>query len=370
MKRPGPKVLILISVCIAGITLWLILRFGGTEQEGSPSKGRPLVAAASPAKSATSAMQASVPDFGSDAFKKYVLDRTAKWLESRNRDAASLVALWDLTGDESLLDEAAEKFLNDPRVCVAMINRFGSGEKALPWVERLIAIEPGNPAAWYWKAQLSAKSNNPEQTLEALKKAVGTKGQPDTHLRDRMVTVREAALASGSTLKEAAAAALIAPLSKNGSHFLAGGTMSFLRNELAAAKAAGNPERVAEIAGLGAASAEHVGLIGASTLLDDLVRVSILRNMLGELDPGTPFGNDGKTVRERLDEVTAEKEETGKLIESVKGMADLSMQFLSEAQAAEYTDRFILHGERAAMQWLEKQPTALPEGGAAAPQKE
>ena len=45
--------------------------------------------------------------------------------------------MWDLTRDEALLKEAAEKFPNDPLVCLAMAGG-GPSRNALPWIERLV----------------------------------------------------------------------------------------------------------------------------------------------------------------------------------------------------------------------------------------
>ena len=61
--------------------------------------------------------------------------------------------MWDLTGDEALLEEAAQEFPNDPGVCVAMIGHHGgTTAKGLPWIERLLAVEPSNPHVWHIKA--------------------------------------------------------------------------------------------------------------------------------------------------------------------------------------------------------------------------
>src|SRR5436190_541375 len=120
MKNSRSRVLVVVVAVIAGFVVWLFLR-GGPAESNAPEKSGNRLTALPPAKVAAPGKQASVPEFGTDAFKKYILERGAKWMESRNRDAGSLVAMWDLTGDGSLLDEAAAKFPNDPRVCVAMI---------------------------------------------------------------------------------------------------------------------------------------------------------------------------------------------------------------------------------------------------------
>ncbi len=56
----------------------------------------------------------ALPTFGTEAFNQLAKERGAAWLTSRNRDAVSLLAMWDLTGDETVLREAAEKFPGNP----------------------------------------------------------------------------------------------------------------------------------------------------------------------------------------------------------------------------------------------------------------
>lgn len=351
MNKPETRFFVVLLAVVSGVVLWLLLR---PEPSGDSTRKKQRVPAGAkqPSKVSGAGTRETVPEFGTGEFKKHALERCRKWIASRNRDAASLVALWDITGDASLLDEAAAKFPNDPRVCVAMIRRVGITADALPWVERLMAAEPGNPAGWYWKAQIVAGTEKPEVALDALRAATGTKGKPDTHVRDRIATVREAALASGATVKEAAIMALSAPYSRGG--FLPPWPGRLLHDEIEAAKAAGDTDRVAEIAGLGAAAGEHLGLIDAPTIGDDLVRMNVLKAMLRELDPETEYGTDGKTVTTRLAEVNAEWTETTKGWKPTDPADSFpnNLNRLTEAQASEFTDRFILHGERAAWRWL------------------
>ena len=86
------------------------------------------------------------PEFGTPEFGQVAMEQVEAWLASRGRDAAGLVGAWDITGDEALLMEAAERFPGDPRVCVAMIWKLlGNGEDAAEWVDRLVSAEPQNP---------------------------------------------------------------------------------------------------------------------------------------------------------------------------------------------------------------------------------
>jgi hypothetical protein len=195
--------------------------------------------------------------------------------------------------------------------------------------------------------------------LEALRTATATKGGPDNHLRDRIVTAREAALASGASVREAATLALTGPFSKAGTPALAGKTLGLLREQIRAAKAEGNSEQVLDLAALGSASAEHFRLTDSPTIMDEMVRVQVSRTMLKELDPETEFGTEGKTVAVRQAELEAESAEIARLGQ-VTETAGVWLENLSEAQVSGYADQVVLHGERAAKRWLEAQMKETP----------
>ena len=124
------------------------------------------------------------PEFGTPEFGRVARDRVEAWLASRGRDAAGLVGAWDMTGDEALLMEAAERFPGDPRVCVAMIWKLlENGEDAREWVDRLAAAEPQNPGALYLRAAAQHKAGASEEAIATLKGAVALSGKLDLHLR-------------------------------------------------------------------------------------------------------------------------------------------------------------------------------------------
>ena len=138
---------------LAGITAagaaWLCWFFFRQEPEAITSHAapRPTVQTQDPLTSQPATPAGPWPEFGTPEFKTMALERGKRWLESRGRDSGSLIAAWDITGEEALLLEAAEKFPNDPRVCLSMIQHADNDpEAALPWIERLIAAEPDNPS--------------------------------------------------------------------------------------------------------------------------------------------------------------------------------------------------------------------------------
>ncbi len=325
-----------------------------------PEKVTPrVVATANPAQAPlTSQPVKSVdpwPQFGTPEFKTMALERGKKWLESRGRDAASLVAMWELTGDESLLLEAAERFPNDPRVCLGMIQHAGKdGTAALPWIERLIAAEPDNPNGHYLKVSALMQLKDGAGALVALRAAAALKGTLDDHLRDRILTVREAALASGAGIRDASALALVAPLSHSTAYQTFAGASRVLRAEIVAAKADGDQDRLVQIAGFGMAVVAHANAGASDSLVHELVGLTVEKAVLSELPGDTEFGVSGRTVSEQRDEMELRRAD---IMQFIKQAEDCSgtLEGASDAVNAEYTDRFLLHGERAARTWLLEQ---------------
>lgn len=145
-----------------------------THMSGNPSASKPA---------------GPLPKFGTPEFKRTLFERGQKWLDSRGRDAAGLLAVWNLTGDKAFLDEAADKFPNDPRVCMEMIQRGGSRKGLLPWIERLIAAQPLNPEGLYQKARILQLGGDRAGAIAALRQAAVMSGRREDHLVERIQTI-------------------------------------------------------------------------------------------------------------------------------------------------------------------------------------
>jgi hypothetical protein len=337
------------GLAVLGLLCWLIFRT--PPPDATPAKKPAPLEAAQPIATKPPDMPTEDwPEFGTPEFKAMAPERIRKWLESRGRDAASLVAAWDITGEESLLTEAAENFPNDPRVCLAMI-AWLTPKDALPWIERLIAAEPQNPEGFYLKAWACRAMKDNAAALEAIRSAVTMNGERDSHIKDRMLTVREAALASGAGIRDAADLAIAAPCTHTPIHKALNGLM-VIGTELKAAKAAGDTERMLELAGLGLAVAGKLNQ--TPDILDELVSSTLEKAVLSELPPDTEIGAAGTSAALQLEEFNARREELMKFLKQGNSFEAIRAA-ASDAEIAEYTDRHILYGERAAVEWLQQQ---------------
>jgi hypothetical protein len=292
------------------------------------------------------------PEFGTPEFGQVALERVEAWLASRGRDAAGLVGAWDMTGDEALLMEAAERFPGDPRVCVAMIWKLlGNGEDAAEWVERLVAAEPQNPGALYLRAAAQHGAGESRAAIETMRGAVALSGKLDLHLRDRMVTVREAALASGAGVRDAAMLSILAPLSRGtGAPFLSGGHRA-VADGIKAAVAAGDAEEVTALAGISLGMANQMASVPAPNLLDQLVENAWRRSTLKAMSGETEYGDSGTTVSQQLERVEAKRSELQAVVKESQRVGEW-LQQASEAEAVSYADTFLLRGELEAMKMI------------------
>ena len=294
------------------------------------------------------------PEFGTPEFGQVAMEQVEAWLASRGRDAAGLVGAWDITGDEALLMEAAERFPGDPRVCVAMIWKLlGNGEDAAEWVDRLVSAEPQNPGALYLRAEAQYKAGASEEAMATLKGAVALSGKVDLHLRDRMMTVREAALASGAGVKDAAMLSIFAPLSRGGGAPYLNGGHRVVADGIKSAVAAGDAEEVTALAGISLGMANQMASSPAPNLLDQLVEHEWRRSTLKAMSGETEYGDSGTTVSQQLELVEAQRSElkAAAVAKESKRVAEWLEQ-ASDAEVASYADTFLLRGELEAMKMI------------------
>ena len=349
-----------VMVLLAGgWMMWLLMR-----QPDSPAL--PLAPPA-PRQSAATPAQARKPApppvFGSAEFKKMLIQGSASWLEARHRDAPGLLALWDISGDETYLREAAAKFPDDPSICTAMLDHWVTSqgrmsvEEAQLQVDRLIAAAPDNPMSYYWEAcfldqlpRSTWKPPNPGyvETLTAtLQTALSKSGVPDRYLTGRRMVLKEAALAAGASPREAAR------LSMNGASLA---SMEFIFTSRVAVSremtAQSSPADL-ELTDLSIQAGQHLaGVPGLSVRFRQ--RLAQLDSepwtMLLARDPDAVIPETGQSVREFLDQRRLHPTEEATLLRQESAVT----RFLGEMPdpvISKYADLFAREGELSALRW-------------------
>jgi hypothetical protein len=79
-----------------------------------------------------------------------------------------------------------------------------------------------------------------------------------------------------------------------------------------------------------------------------LVGMAVERNALNTMDPNSPYGGDGRTVKDRLDYLAQESAEIRKLAQQTEALQPM----MSDQDWISYKDRWRVFGEEAAARWL------------------
>jgi hypothetical protein len=363
LARMKPNTLRWVGVTAAvaaAVQCWYLLSMEPDSARRTAGKG-PATATRMTGKKFTAPPAEPWPKFGTSEFNRRALERGGKWLTSRGRDAGSLIAMWDLTGDESLLNEMAEKFPDDPRVCIAMIQRaVGDPKQAMPWIERLIAAAPGNPAGRYLKAWALENSGDHAGAIAALREATGMPTGPGDYRHERDSTLRLAAAACGISQREVALIALQKCRDDNLSRQVFQSASQAVRQEMDAAKALGREDVVVEMGRLGLDTADSLAF-RAGTLGNEAAANGLERAVLTLLPEDTVYGNGmpaGKLkalAMERCVEISRCRSE-------VKKEEAALLLAATDAVVIEYSDRFLERGEAASLAWLTEQVMAEKQG--------
>jgi hypothetical protein len=343
----------LFAACIAaaaGLLCWYLLN---RKPDAAPPASRTVPASASPGTDNSVVPAPSpLPEYGSHLFQSVMHERGLVWLNSRGRDAAGLIALWDITYDEELLREAAEKFPTDPGVCRAMIQESrGHAQTEQLWIERLLAAQPGNPDNLYLKCASLLSGDDRAGALAVLRDAVLVKTPRLTDLRSRALAIRDAALAAGAAPAAASRIALQASAVHSGSVEMAQGISRVLSEEIHDARVAGDEARLLYIAGLALAFADRLPHASPPLLSDTTIASDLRTTVLASLSDDTEIGERGGVTVAQLKQDAQKWEDDLRNIYTLGTRAEEFLTTASDAVVAEYTERFLTDGEVSAWQW-------------------
>jgi DNA-directed RNA polymerase sigma subunit (sigma70/sigma32) len=105
---------------------------------------------------------------------KLTAGQVESYLKENQRSAASLLAAYRTTDDQTLLDEAMRKFPNDPQVAFeAAFKKDASPEEQRQWLHALKQSAPLNALADYLSAAHYFKAGQPDQAVQDLIAASG-----------------------------------------------------------------------------------------------------------------------------------------------------------------------------------------------------
>ena len=269
------------------------------------------------------------------------------YLQANRRSAASLLAAYRTTGDVALLEEATQKFPNDPQVGfeAAMRKDVPAAEKRR-WLDTLKQSAPDNAFPDYLSAAEHFKAGRPDQAVQDLIAASG-KTQFQDYSLNRMQDDEEAYRAAGYSAVEARSVA--------GSHLLLPQLLQFrdlTRSIIDLAKsyqqAGDEASRQAALQMAADLGGRYSTASSSYPLISQMVGVAAERMALGAMDPASPYGSNGQTVQDRLNYLAQQR----LTIKELAAKADLLYPAMSEQDWLSYHHRSSLFGEQHALQWL------------------
>jgi hypothetical protein len=86
----------------------------------------------------------------------------------------------------------------------------------------------------------------------------------------------------------------------------------------------------------------------SAALVSQLVGMAVERMALSAMDPNSPFGGNGQTVQDQLDQIVQQKAAFNELWKQAEPL----MPTMSAQDWISYTDRRKIFGEVAALQWV------------------
>jgi len=280
-----------------------------------------------------------------DMNPKLTRDQVEAYLKTNGRDAAGLLAAFRTSGDPALLKEAMEKFPKDPQVAFeAVIDQNLSPEEKRQWLDTFEKSAPDNALANYLSAFNYFKSGQSDQAIQEL--AAGSGKQPDDYTVVRAEEDVEPYLAAGYSLAEAKTMAE--------SQILLPQLAQVKQVALAAVDLANGYTQAGDATSAQAALQMAVNMgqqfanPSSPAEITELVGMAIQKIALSAMDPNAPYGNDGQTVQDQLNQLAQQRE----ALSSLNRQAEPLMQTLSDQDWIMYEDRRQILGEPSAMQWV------------------
>jgi RNA polymerase sigma factor (sigma-70 family) len=274
-------------------------------------------------------------------------EQVASYLNTNRRSAASLLAAYRTTRDPALLEEAMQRYPDDPLVAFeAAFKKDGASEERRQWLEVFKKSASDNALPNYLSALDYFKAGRADQAVQELIAASGKQRFQDYTL-DRLQDDEEAYLAAGYPVAEAktipAWQTLLPQLRqiKDLSQYMIDLANSYRQ----AGDQASEQAALQMAANLGQ---RYGNPVAGEPEISRLVGLAVERNALNAMDPNSPYGEGGQTVKDRLDYLAQQSAQIKKLGQQTEAL----LPMMSDQDWISYKDRWRVFGEEAAGKWL------------------
>lgn len=272
-------------------------------------------------------------------------EQLERFLAKRQRSVDALLGALRTSEDGSFFNEAKERFPDDPRVQLAAAFKSDSPEERRQWLEKLKQSAADNSLPNYLLAGEHFKAGETDQALRELA-AAGSRPVLNNYILDFVQNTEEAYRAAGYSDAEAKAiadtSALIpelAPLKQVGVE---------LRDLAKRYEEAGDEAAAQATLQTAVNLAHRLNDSPPTTLIQELVGIAIERIALNAMNPNSPYGESGKTVKEQSDALDERRKGYRELVQKAQ---PILMQ-MSDEDVTHYFDRTKLYGEIGALQWV------------------
>jgi hypothetical protein len=240
-----------------------------------------------------------------------------------------------------------QKYPNDPQVAFeAAYRKNGTPDERRQWLDSFKKSAPDNSLAYYLSASEYFKAGQSDQGIQELMAASG-KHEFDDYTLDRMQDDEEAYRAAGYSVVEAKtipSRQLLLPQLYDLKQ-LSGSLTDLAKSYQEAGDAASAQAALQMALNLGQ---RYSSYSPGEPEISRLVGLAVERNALNKMDPDSAYGNDGQTVKDRLDQITQYSD----TLRSLNSRAESLFPQLSEQDWISYKDRWRVFGEQAALRWI------------------
>jgi RNA polymerase sigma factor (sigma-70 family) len=280
---------------------------------------------------------------------KLTHEQVEAYLKANGRKATSLLAAFDASGDPKLLQEAMEKYPNNPQVDFrAALDKNLSPEQQRQWLNAFEQSAPDNALANYLSAVNYFSSGQNDQAVQELN-AAASKSQFQDYTMDSVQNREEAYLSAGYSAADAGMLAeaqtqlpQVAALKQLGQNMVSLANSYQQSGDSTSAQAA-----LQMAANLGRNLDD--GESGAPFLINTLVGMNIEYNALKAMDPKSAYGSAGQTVQDQLNQIAQQKT----VLKSMNDQFYNSVApMMSQQDWISFQQRQNIFGETAAQQWF------------------
>ena len=269
------------------------------------------------------------------------------YLQENQGSAASLLSAFRNSDNPALLKEAMEKYPNDPVVGFeAALRQDATPAERRQWLDTLKKSAPENALADYLSAADHFKAGQVDQAVQELA-AAAAKPQFQDYSLDRLQANEEAYRAAGYSVAEAKilAGSQMALPQLIQVRELGGSLVDLAKSYQQAGDEASRQAALQIAVNLGQ---RYVNPSPGEMLIAQNIGIRVERAALEAMDPTSPYGTEGLTVQDRINQLAQQRAD----MKALSTQADQLLQTISDQDWISYQNRSATFGEEAAMRWL------------------